>query len=99
MQLIFENTKERREVNYYADKLCLSPEYLAHIIKSFSDKPISYWINKALIIQAKLYLLDETLSIQQISSLMNFSDQSSFGRFFKKHNGTSPAQYRKKIKL
>lgn len=98
MQLVQDNCKERKSVAFYADKLCLSPDYLAQAIKNFSHKPISYWINDALVMQAKTYLMDNSLTIQQIVIRMNFSDQSSFGRFFKKNTGKSPAEYRKLLK-
>ncbi|MGN0032275.1 MAG: helix-turn-helix domain-containing protein [Candidatus Limimorpha sp.] len=98
MQLVFDNSKERKTVGFYADKLCLSPDYLSQAIKSFSKKPISYWINDALVMQAKTFLMDNSMTIQQIVEIMKFSDQSSFGRFFKKNTGKSPAEYRKLFK-
>ncbi|MGM9739944.1 MAG: helix-turn-helix domain-containing protein, partial [Candidatus Cryptobacteroides sp.] len=97
MQLLHDYGNERRAVGFYADKLCLSPDYLAQMIKTFSRKPISYWINDALVQQAKNYLIDNNLTIQQIVERMNFADQSSFGRFFKKNTGKSPAGYRREI--
>ncbi|MGM9804231.1 MAG: helix-turn-helix domain-containing protein [Muribaculaceae bacterium] len=96
MQLI-NNCKERKTVAFFADRLCLSPDYLAQAIKAFSKKPISYWINQALVMQAKTYLIDKNMTTQQIAAQMNFSDQSSFGRFFKKNTGKTPAEYRKQF--
>ncbi|MEA4808383.1 helix-turn-helix domain-containing protein, partial [Macellibacteroides fermentans] len=29
------------------------------------------------------------------SDMLNFSNQSTFGKFFKKHTGQSPAEFRK----
>lgn len=98
IQLVFDNSKERKTVGFYADKLCLSPDYLSQAIKSFSKKPISWWINDALVLQAKTLLMDNSMTIQQIVETMKFSDQSSFGRFFKKNTGKSPAEYRKLLK-
>ncbi|MGN0202574.1 MAG: helix-turn-helix domain-containing protein [Candidatus Cryptobacteroides sp.] len=98
MNLLHENSSERKSVGFYADKLCLSPDYLAQAIKTFSQKPVSYWINEALVMQAKAYLIEDDLSIKQIVTRMNFSDQSSFGRFFRKNTGMSPAEYRKLFK-
>lgn len=36
-------------------------------------------------------------NIQEISNSMKFADQSFFGRYFKKHTGMSPLQYRNEI--
>jgi transcriptional regulator GlxA family with amidase domain len=43
-------------------------------------------------------LRDPEMSIQQIASAMSFSDQSSFGKFFKKHTGLSPLKYRQNLR-
>jgi AraC-like DNA-binding protein len=45
--------------------------------------------------EAKILLRNPSLSIQQIADQLNFSDQSSFGKFFKKHHRMSPLEYRK----
>ena len=36
------------------------------------------------------------LSVQQVAEMLGFSDQSAFGKFFKRECGVSPAQYRKR---
>jgi AraC-like DNA-binding protein len=38
------------------------------------------------------------MTIQQIAEMMSFSDQSSFGKFFKKHTGMSPLKYRQNLR-
>jgi transcriptional regulator GlxA family with amidase domain len=43
-------------------------------------------------------LRDPELSIQQIALKLSFSDQSSFGKFFKKHAGISPLKYRQSLR-
>jgi transcriptional regulator GlxA family with amidase domain len=43
-------------------------------------------------------LRDPELTIQQVAEAMSFSDQSSFGKFFKKHTGLSPLKYRQNLK-
>jgi AraC-like DNA-binding protein len=35
------------------------------------------------------------MSIQQISNLLNFNDQSHFGTFFKRYVGCSPREYQR----
>jgi AraC-like DNA-binding protein len=40
-------------------------------------------------------LLRTSLSIQQITQKLNFSDQSAFGKFFQRHSGISPAHFRR----
>ena len=43
-------------------------------------------------------LRDPELTIQQGAEALSFSDQSSFGKFFKKHTGLSPLKYRQNLK-
>lgn len=45
--------------------------------------------------EAKVCLRNPDLSVQQVAELLGFSDQSAFGKFFKRECGMSPVQYRK----
>lgn len=47
--------------------------------------------------EAKRILLDEELSVSKISELLCYSTIHNFSRAFKKHTGTSPLEYRKKL--
>ncbi|MGN0186926.1 MAG: helix-turn-helix domain-containing protein [Paludibacteraceae bacterium] len=94
MQLLHNTNGQRQTVAFYADKLCISPDYLAQAVKTYSHQTVSYWINDTLVQEAKNHLANRNLSIQQIADRMDFADQSSFGRFFKKNTGKSPAAYR-----
>lgn len=95
LELLSKHSKERHEVTFYAQELCITPEYLTRILKSFSGKTTNQWIDNALMTEAKIMLRDPQLNIQQIADQLNFSDQSSFGKFFKKNSGKSPLEYRK----
>jgi len=44
---------------------------------------------------AEQYIRDERLSLNEISYLLGFSEQSSFSRAFKRWTGKSPSQTRK----
>ena len=47
---------------------------------------------------ASKLLRDPELTIQQVASMLSFADQSSFGKFFKKHTGVSPMKYRQTLR-
>ena len=51
-------------------------------------------IDRHVILEIKALLQSTSLSIQEISNRLSFPDQSFFGRYFKKHTGKSPLQYR-----
>jgi len=95
LELLSRHSKEHHEVTFYAKELCITPEYLTRILKSFSGKTTNNWIDNALMTEAKILLRDPQLTIQQIADMLNFSDQSSFGKFFKKNKGKSPLEYRR----
>ena len=50
-----------------------------------------------MILEAKALLKSERLTIQQISEMLNFANQSFFGVFFKRATGRSPKSYREEI--
>lgn len=95
MDLLLDNYKEQHEVAYYADKLYITPQYLTMIIKSLTGKTTNKWIDETLVLEARKLLKTTQRSVQQIADLLNFSDQSTFGKFFKKYHGVSPVEYRK----
>ncbi|WP_337942680.1 helix-turn-helix domain-containing protein [Parabacteroides sp.] len=95
--LIMKHYKENREVAFYAKELCITPKYLTTVIKTVSGKSAKDWILEYIILEIKALLRDSTLNIQQIVIKTNFANQSSLGRFFRKHTGMSPSEYRKSM--
>ncbi|MDH6303612.1 AraC family transcriptional activator of pobA [Parabacteroides sp. PF5-5] len=95
LELLSHHSREHQKVTFYAEELCITPEYLTRILKAFSGRTANKWIDNALMTEAKILLRDPDLNIQQIADILHFSDQSSFGKFFKKHSGKSPLEYRK----
>ena len=93
--LLREHSSVKREVSFYADKMCLTPKYLSTRIKKITGKSVFEWINAATIIKAKVLLKTNDKSIAQISEEMNFPNPSFFSRFFRKHTGMTPNEYRK----
>lgn len=92
--LVERNFKVNRSIAYYAKLLCISPKHLSATIKIMSGQTASEWIDNYVIIAAKAMLRSSSKTIQQISNDLNFSNQSFFGKFFKKYVGVSPTEYR-----
>lgn len=95
LELLYRHCKEQHVVTFYADKLFITPQYLSLILKTLTGKSANKWIDDALIMEAKILLKAPQATVQQVADVLHFSDQSTFGKFFKKHMGISPMEYRK----
>lgn len=83
-----------RSTKFYAGHLCLTPNYLSCVIKEYSGKSMTEWINEYVILEAKIMLRNTDLSIQEIAYKLNFATQSAFGKYFKLQTGMGPKLYR-----
>lgn len=92
--LVFHHYKEHRNVQYYADSLYVSPKHLTETIKEVTGRTAGEWIDDAVVLEAKVLLRNHDISIARVAEDIHFPDQSSFGKYFKKHTGMSPSDYR-----
>ena len=95
--LVSENYKEKREIGYYADKLCVSNKYLSSLLKQETGLTALQWIEKYVVLYAKSCLSSTSMTVQQISDELFFPSQSVFGKYFKRVEGISPKQYRQSL--
>lgn len=91
---VYKNCHRERSVQYYADQQRLSPYYFSTIIRECSGKSAMQWIVNVTMTFVRQYLECTELSLKEIANRMNFPDQSTFGRYFKHHQGCSPSEYR-----
>ena len=96
IHLIHNFCPKEREVGFYAEKLYITSRYLSSITQSVAEKSAKYIIDKHAIQRIKIMLKYSNMSIQDISYELNFPDQSFFARYFKKHTGMTPIEYRTK---
>jgi AraC-like DNA-binding protein len=91
--LLLLHYRESRDVKFYAEKMCLNAKYLSSLIRGISQKTASEWIDGYVILEAKSLLKLKDATIQEISDRLGFPDQSTFGKYFKRHAGISPKEY------
>lgn len=94
IQLIHKYCTTQREVSFYASELFITPRYLSTVVQHVSGTTAKSIIDQHVVLEIKALLQSTSLSIQEISNQLSFPDQSFFGRYFKKHTGLSPLQYR-----
>lgn len=93
-QLVMQHYNQNRNVAWYAEKLGITHAYLCTIVKQTLGKTCVDIISSMVIMDAKSQLKSTDLSIQQISDSLNFANMSFFGKYFKRHVGMSPLEYR-----
>lgn len=94
IKLVKDNYLNHRSITFYADKLCVSPKYLSNVVHKVSGKYATDWINQYVILEAKSMLRMEDTNIKDVSNHLNFANQSFFAKFFKKHTGYTPKEYK-----
>ena len=92
--LVNEHAACEHSIAFYADRLCLTPNYLGAVIREASGQTVMQWIHRYIIQQAKLQLKYSDQPIWQIAESLNFPNPSFFSKFFKRETGMTPAEYR-----
>lgn len=96
IRLVQKHYKKERLLSFYANELCLTPKHLSKVIKETSGKTANNWIDDYVILEAKALLKSTNMTVQQICDELNFDCQSFFGKYFKRHTGMSPREYKGK---
>lgn len=97
INLIDAHYKKGLSVAEYAGKLHLSPRSLSHLTHLTLNKTPSLMIQERIILEAQRLLLHSNLNVSQIAYRLGFDDPSYFVKYFKKHAGVSPSEFRKSI--
>lgn len=94
--LLAQHYRQSREVNFYAQKLHLTPKYFSKIIFEAIGVTAGRWIDDFVAIKAKQILATRPgLSVQEVSIMLGFSEEAGFCRFFKRVTGMTPKEYRR----
>ena len=96
-KLLRNNYMQHKKLEFYAGHLNVTAKYLSAVIKKHTGKSAVQWIDESITLEAKVLLQNPRFTVSQISNLLHFSDQSTFGKFFKANTGTTPVQYRKAL--
>ncbi len=94
LNLVQKHFKKERFLKFYAEKLDLTPKHLSRTMKNLTGFTAVEWIERYVVLEAKVMLKASNLNIQQISDELNFPSQSFFGKYFKKNVGMSPKEFR-----
>jgi AraC-like DNA-binding protein len=94
LDLLRLNVKSERSLQFYASSLSVTTGHLTKVIKQVIGKPAGELIDAAVITEAQILLSNPAVSVAQAAEELQFSDQSFFGKYFKRHTGLSPSAYK-----
>lgn len=97
MDLVNAECRRHRDVAWYAGQLCITPRYLADITTAVSSDSPKELIDYVLVQEIKILLTFTEIPLQEIADRINFPDQSYLGRYFRRHTGMSPTDYRRHL--
>jgi len=82
-------------VQYFTDRMHLSPNYLSNVLRSLTGKSTQQHIQDKLIDKSKELLTTTHLSVADIAYMFGFEYPQSFNKLFKNKTSLSPLAYRK----
>jgi len=98
-ELIQDQVDTNLSLKEVSKELNINPSYLSReFSKYFDDLSFGEYLRKQRIEKAIGLLETSSHTLTEIAYLAGFSDQSHFTRIFKKHTGSNPSAYRKKVK-
>lgn len=97
VSLLHEHYRTERSVEFYADKMNLTPKHLSRVVRNYSGKSVHQWIDEFVVLEIKNLLKYSDMSIQQISYELNFPNPSFMGQYFKRITGKTPGEYRREL--
>jgi AraC family transcriptional regulator, transcriptional activator of pobA len=85
-------------VQYFADKLHVTANYLSDTIKHYSGKSGLTIIHEFIIEEAKRQLINTNQTVSEVSYRLGFEYPTYFSRLFKRKTNLSPTEFRKSVK-
>ena len=92
--LLDRDFRQHRPVQAYADALGLTAGQLSRICREVLGMSSLDVINARLLHEAQRDLVYTSSSIKQLAGELGFEDDAYFSRFFKRHTGLSPREFR-----
>ena len=96
---IMENLASRLSLAEVAAECGISKYHFSRMFKSATGMSFSAFVNKMRIDMAKELLRQPQLNITQVCYASGFNDLSYFDKVFRRHTGTSPSGYRKRLRI
>jgi AraC family transcriptional activator of pobA len=90
---------QNHQVQYYAETLNVTPNYLNNVIKTSIEISAKDYIQNKLILEAKRMVIFTEMSAKEIGFELGFDDPSHFSKFFKINTGQSLQEFKDRMAL
>lgn len=97
MSLLTKDFREKRDVMYYADRLCITTDYLYKVTCKVEQRTPKGIIDLFVVTELKRYLDNTELTVKDLARLFHFEDASYLCRFFRRMAGCSVSEYRNRL--
>ena len=96
--LLHENYQLSRNVNFYAEKLSISPKHLNTLCRKFLNLSAKNTIDNFVVLEAKRELISNS-PIKEIAYKLGFLETTNFVKYFKKQTNISPSKFKEQLGL
>lgn len=96
--LVERNYQDWQALAPYARELRVTANHLNDVVSEATGRPAGEHIRQRRLLDAKRLLLYSELSVAEIGYRLGFKDPSYFGRFFRRYESRTPAEFRDEIR-
>lgn len=94
IKLVMSHYTTQRNVAFYAEQLGVTVSHFCSTIKKETGKTALEIITAIVLMDIKAQLKSTELPIKEIAFSLGFNNMSFFNRYFKRHTGMTPQEYR-----
>ena len=86
-------TPRKREVAYFAERLCITPKYLSAVVADGTGFGAKEFIDRNAVATIKQMVRTTTLSVKQIAEQLDYAGSGNLCRFFKSRTGQTISEW------
>ena len=95
-RLVSSHVLREHAGGWYAERLCLSPQYLSQVVRGVTGRGALAYINEQLADRVAEMLSETDMTVQQVADAAGFADQAVLTKFFRRMRGVTPSEWRRR---
>ena len=96
-KLVDRHFSSMKQPGAYAALLNITPNHLNALCKEHLGVQAGEVVRARIVLEAKRLLINQALTISQVSDQLQFTDNSYFTKFFRKETGSTPERWREGV--